>query len=75
MAKQLTNEDVATAASKAASKAEAKGTKTAMKSATDKVKAQIDRVKASDLGKAEKKAAVAALQATLVDLKTPLPAA
>lgn len=68
MAKTITNEDVAKAEEKAAGKA----TKTATKNAGDQVKAEIERVKASDLGKAEKKAALAHLKNVQAALKSPI---
>ena len=68
MAKALTNEDV----EKATSKATDKATKTATKNAGDQVKAEIERVKASDLGKSEKKAAIAHLKNVQSALKSPI---
>lgn len=70
MAKPITTEDVAKAEQKAADKA----VKQTQKTTADKIKAQIDRVKASDLGKAEQKAAIQHLKDLQADLKSPLPA-
>lgn len=57
MPKQLTEEHV----TKAADKAAAAATKTTLKSATDAIKAEAERIKSSDLGRAEKRAALDAL--------------
>jgi hypothetical protein len=45
-------------------------TKSAQKSAQDQLKAEIDRVKASDLSKPEQKAAIAALKNVSAGLKS-----
>lgn len=68
MAKQLTNEDVQKAEEKAAGKA----TKAATKSAAAQVAAEMDRVKQSDLGKTEKKAALAHLKNVAAAIKSPI---
>jgi len=57
---------------KAVDKAAAKATKDANKNAVDQVKAELERVKNSDLGKAEKKAATAHLKSVLAAIKSPL---
>jgi hypothetical protein len=59
----------------AVDKAGSAATKAAIKSAVAHVDAQIERVKASDLGKSEQKAAIAHLKTVKANIKTPLPAA
>lgn len=68
MAKELTSEDVARAEAKAAGVA----TKGVTKSVNAQLKAEMDRVKASDLGKTEKKAALATLKNVQAALKSPI---
>lgn len=53
-------------------KAVTTATKTEAKRAQDQLKAEIDRVNASDLGKTEKKAAIAALKNVGAGLKSPI---
>ena len=72
MAKTFAKEDVKAAEQAAQSKGEVKGQKAGTKNAVDQLKAEIDRVKASDLGKTEKKAAIASLQAALAAIKSPI---
>lgn len=72
MAKTYTKEDVKELESVAQAKGEVKGQKAGTKNAIDRLKAEIDRVKASDLGKAEKRAAIAALQNALSAVKSPI---
>lgn len=72
MAKTFTKEEVKDLEAAAQAKGEAKGQKAGTKNAADQLKAEIDRVKASDLGKAEKKAAIAHLQSALSAVKSPI---
>lgn len=72
MAKTFTKDEVKDLESAAQAKGEAKGQKAGTKNAVDQLKAEIDRVKASDLGKTEKKAAIASLQAALSAVKSPI---
>lgn len=66
MPKQLTSDDVA----KAADKAAAAATKTATRDATQKITAEADRIKNSDLSRPEKKAALAALSNVKTAIKS-----
>lgn len=71
MSKTFTKEEVATAKSDGQAAGEAKGVKSATKNALEQVKAEIDRVKASDLSKPEQKAAIAHLKNLQGSLKAP----
>lgn len=70
--KTFTKEDVTAATAKAAATAEAKTTKVVTKTAQEQLKAEIDRVKQSDLSKPEQKAAIAALKNVQASLKSPI---
>ncbi|QKW95616.1 hypothetical protein AXL3_63 [Stenotrophomonas phage vB_SmaS-AXL_3] len=72
MAKTFTKEDVATAKTEGQTAGEAKGAKAATKNAVEQLKAEIDRVKASDLSKPEQKAAIAALKNAQAAIKSPI---
>lgn len=71
MAKTFTKDEVKSAEEAAHAKGEAKGAKAATKNAGEQLKAEIERVKASDLGKAEQKAAIAHLKNLQGTLKAP----
>lgn len=72
MSKTFTKDEVSTKVEEAGAKGEIKGTKVASKRAVDQLKDEIERTKSSDLGKAEKKAAVAALQNAIAKIKSPI---
>lgn len=72
MAKTYDKDEVAEKVSKAEAKTAEKTTKTVTKAAVGSIQAQIDRVKASDLGKSEKKAAINALKEAASAVKAPI---
>lgn len=72
MAKTFTKEDVNNAKADGQNAGEAKGVKTAKKSAIEQVNAEIARVKQSDLSKAEQKAAINHLKAVAASIKSPI---
>jgi hypothetical protein len=71
MAKTFTKDEVADKVDEALAKGEEKGRKAGTKHAVDQLKAEIGRVKQSDLGKAEQKAAINALKAAAAAVKSP----
>lgn len=72
MAKVITKEDLANATATAKDKGYTQGAKAATKNAVDQLKAEIARVKQSDLSKAEQKAAIAALKNAAAAVKSPI---
>lgn len=72
MAKTFTKEDLANAVAAAKDKGYNQGAKAAAKNAVDQLKAEIDRVKQSDLSKTEQKAAIAALKNAAAAVKSPV---
>lgn len=71
MAKSYTKEEVSAKVETASASAEVKGVKSATKHSVTQLKAEIERTKASDLGKSEKKAAIAALKNSIQAINSP----
>lgn len=72
MAKTFTKDEVNAKVEEAGAKGEVKGAKVATKNAVQQLNDEIARVKASDLGKAEKRAAIDALKSAVAKVKAPV---